>query len=325
MNLSEICIRRPVLTTLVMARSSCSASSLTGCCRWRRCPPSTFPPSASPRHCRARAGDDGGVGGRADRAPALDHRRHHALTSSSSLGTRRSPSSSTSAATSTAPRWTCRPRCRRAAAPAGRNDDAAELPQGQSGRLPGPLYQPELADDAALGGERIWRDHAGAADFAAAGRGPGAGVRRAEIRRARAGRSGRRGGRNISLEDIRSVVAKANSSTPVGALNGPQAERDPDGVGRDTKAAEYRKVVVAYRNGAPVQLDQIARVIDSVENDKIASWFNETAPSCSRSSASPTPIRSTWWISCASGCRKSRAGAARDRHGGAERSLDVDP
>src|SRR5260221_257690 len=41
-----------------------------------------------------------------------------------------------------------------------------------------------------------------------------------------------------------------------------------------TKAEEYRKVVVAYRNGAPVYLDQVARVIDSVENDKIASWFN---------------------------------------------------
>src|SRR5262249_30339336 len=41
-----------------------------------------------------------------------------------------------------------------------------------------------------------------------------------------------------------------------------------------TKAEEYRKVVVGDRNGAPVYLDQIARVIDSVENDKIASWFN---------------------------------------------------
>src|SRR4029078_9712318 len=45
--------------------------------------------------------------------------------------------------------------------------------------------------------------------------------------------------------------------------------------GAITKAEEYRKVVVAYRNGVPVPLDQIARVVDSVENDKIASWFNE--------------------------------------------------
>ena len=40
-------------------------------------------------------------------------------------------------------------------------------------------------------------------------------------------------------------------------------------------AADYRDVVVAYRNGTPIKLNQIARVIDSVENDKIATWFND--------------------------------------------------
>src|SRR5919204_1461146 len=80
--------------------------------------------------------------------------------------------------------------------------------------------------------------------------------------------------RNISLEDVRSVVSKANSNTPVGTLNGPKQSVTLTASGAMTKAEEYRKVIVAYRNGAPVYLDQIARVIDSVENDKIASWFN---------------------------------------------------
>jgi len=80
--------------------------------------------------------------------------------------------------------------------------------------------------------------------------------------------------RNISLDDIRNVVAKTNSNTPVGTLNGPKQSVTLTASGAMTKAEEYRKVVVAYRNGAPVYLDQIARVIDSVENDKIASWFN---------------------------------------------------
>src|SRR5713101_3320863 len=80
--------------------------------------------------------------------------------------------------------------------------------------------------------------------------------------------------RNISLEDVRSVVAKTNSNTPVGTLNGPKQSVTLTASGAMTKAEEYRKVVVAYRNGAPVYLDQVARVIDSVENDKIASWFN---------------------------------------------------
>jgi len=81
--------------------------------------------------------------------------------------------------------------------------------------------------------------------------------------------------RNISLEDIRSVVSKTNSNTPVGTLNGPKQSVTLTASSAITKAEEYRKVVVAYRNGVPVPLDQIARVVDSVENDKIASWFNE--------------------------------------------------
>src|ERR1700732_509011 len=81
--------------------------------------------------------------------------------------------------------------------------------------------------------------------------------------------------RNISLEDVRSVVSKANSNTPVGTLNGPKQSMTLTASGAMTKAEEYRKVVVAYRNGAPVHLDAIGRVVDSVENDKIASWFND--------------------------------------------------
>ena len=81
--------------------------------------------------------------------------------------------------------------------------------------------------------------------------------------------------RNISLEDVRSVVSKTNSNTPVGTLSGPKQSVTLTASGAMTKASEYRKVVVAYRNGAPVHLGEIARVIDSVENDKIASWFND--------------------------------------------------
>src|SRR5260221_11232087 len=80
--------------------------------------------------------------------------------------------------------------------------------------------------------------------------------------------------RNISLDDIRTVVAKTNSNTPVGTLNGPLQSVTLTASGAMTRAEEYRKVVVAYRNGAPVHLDEVARVIDSVENDKVASWFN---------------------------------------------------
>jgi HAE1 family hydrophobic/amphiphilic exporter-1 len=80
--------------------------------------------------------------------------------------------------------------------------------------------------------------------------------------------------RGISFDDIRTAVAKTNSNVPVGTLSGPHRDITIVATGAMEKAAEYRKVVVAWRNGSPVKLDEIARVVDSVENDKIASWFN---------------------------------------------------
>jgi HAE1 family hydrophobic/amphiphilic exporter-1 len=82
--------------------------------------------------------------------------------------------------------------------------------------------------------------------------------------------------RNIPLDDIRAVVAKANSSTPVGVLQGKREAVTLVATGAMEKAAYYRDVVVAYRNGAPIKLSEVARVIDSVENDKVASWFNDS-------------------------------------------------
>ena len=82
--------------------------------------------------------------------------------------------------------------------------------------------------------------------------------------------------RNISLDDIRSVVAKANSSAPVGTLQGKEQAVTLLATGAMLHAADYRDVVVTYRNGAPIKLSEVARVIDSVENDKIATWFNES-------------------------------------------------
>src|SRR4249920_963644 len=81
--------------------------------------------------------------------------------------------------------------------------------------------------------------------------------------------------RNIALEDVRSVVAKANSSTPVGVLTGPKQSVTLAATSAMPHAEDYRDVVVAYRNGAPIKLNQIARVIDSVENNKVATWFND--------------------------------------------------
>jgi HAE1 family hydrophobic/amphiphilic exporter-1 len=80
--------------------------------------------------------------------------------------------------------------------------------------------------------------------------------------------------RGLSLEDIRAAVSRANSSTPVGTLNGPKQDISLQASGQMDKAADYRQVVVAWRNGSPVKLDEVTRIYDSVENDKIATWLN---------------------------------------------------
>jgi HAE1 family hydrophobic/amphiphilic exporter-1 len=80
--------------------------------------------------------------------------------------------------------------------------------------------------------------------------------------------------RGISLEDVRNAVSNANSSTPVGTLNGPKQDVSLQASGQMDKAADYRHVIVAWRNGSPVRLDEVAKVYDGVENDKTATWFN---------------------------------------------------
>jgi HAE1 family hydrophobic/amphiphilic exporter-1 len=81
--------------------------------------------------------------------------------------------------------------------------------------------------------------------------------------------------RGLSLEDIRAAVSRANSSTPVGTLNGPKQDVALQASGQMDKAIDYRQVVVAYKNGSPVKLDEVAKIYDSVENDKIATWLND--------------------------------------------------
>jgi len=78
----------------------------------------------------------------------------------------------------------------------------------------------------------------------------------------------------IGFDEIRTAVAAANSTTPVGTLSGPKRNLTLEASGQLENAAAFRPLIVAYRNGSPVRLQDIATVLDSVENDKQASWFN---------------------------------------------------
>ena len=80
--------------------------------------------------------------------------------------------------------------------------------------------------------------------------------------------------RGLSLEDIRTVVAKANSNTSSGNINGTRQNTALHATAAMMKAADYRDVVAAYRNGMPVKLSEVATVEDSVEQPKVASFLN---------------------------------------------------
>ena len=79
--------------------------------------------------------------------------------------------------------------------------------------------------------------------------------------------------RGLTLNEIRTAVAAANSSAPVGGLRGETKDAVLKASGQIERAAGYRDIVVAWRNGSPVRLSEIANVNDSVENDRTAAWF----------------------------------------------------
>jgi len=80
--------------------------------------------------------------------------------------------------------------------------------------------------------------------------------------------------KGIGLDDLQRAVAAANSSTPIGQLSGPSTNFVLDAPTNLNEAAQYRPLIVAYKNGAPVRLSEVAKAIDSVENDKLAGWLN---------------------------------------------------
>ena len=82
--------------------------------------------------------------------------------------------------------------------------------------------------------------------------------------------------RGLTLTDLRNAIANANSNTPVGSLSDASRTTILDATGPVPRAAQYAPIVVAWQNGAPVRISDVANPIDSVENDKIASWLNGT-------------------------------------------------
>jgi HAE1 family hydrophobic/amphiphilic exporter-1 len=82
--------------------------------------------------------------------------------------------------------------------------------------------------------------------------------------------------RKIGIDEVTNALAKGNVNLPTGTLWGKDKAFTVQATGQLYDAAAYRPLIVAYRGGSPVRLDELGRVIDSVENDKVANWYNNT-------------------------------------------------
>lgn len=80
--------------------------------------------------------------------------------------------------------------------------------------------------------------------------------------------------RQIGIDEVTTAIQSANVNLPTGTLYGAHKAYTVQANGQMTDASMYRQMVVAYRNGSPVRLDELGKVYDSVQNSKLANWIN---------------------------------------------------
>jgi multidrug efflux pump len=80
----------------------------------------------------------------------------------------------------------------------------------------------------------------------------------------------------IDLENLRTAVSNASVNAAKGNFDGPHQDYQIDSNDQLVTSQDYKKVVVAFRDGAPVMLTDVARIVDGVENNTQAAWMNQT-------------------------------------------------
>ena len=80
--------------------------------------------------------------------------------------------------------------------------------------------------------------------------------------------------RGLGLDEVSDAIQSGNPNLPTGILWGPHRAYTVRADGQIESAPEFRRLVIAYRNGAPVRLQDVARVLDDVQDNKNASWFD---------------------------------------------------
>lgn len=80
----------------------------------------------------------------------------------------------------------------------------------------------------------------------------------------------------LSLEQLRAAVVATSSNQAKGSFDGPTRATTLDANDQLRSADEYRRSVIAWKNGAPIRLQDVAEVVDGPENRLLAAWANET-------------------------------------------------
>ena len=101
----------------------------------------------------------------------------------------------------------------------------------------------------------------------------------------------------LSIDDVRTAIAAANVNQSKGSFDGPLRASTLDANDQLRSAAEYANLVIAYKNGNPVRLKDVAELVDDAENLRLAAWAGQ---------AGKTP-----WTACARCCRSCRPACRR--------------
>jgi multidrug efflux pump len=80
----------------------------------------------------------------------------------------------------------------------------------------------------------------------------------------------------FNLEDLRAALTQASVNAAKGNFDGPSQDYQIDANDQLITSDDYRNVVIGYRNGAPVKLTDVARIVDGIENNNQAAWMNQT-------------------------------------------------
>ena len=80
--------------------------------------------------------------------------------------------------------------------------------------------------------------------------------------------------RGIGIDEVQRAVAASNTNLPTGRLDGDKQAFTIESSGSLPNASAYRPIIVAWKNGTPVRLEELGNVIDNVDNDKIAAWYD---------------------------------------------------